>query len=433
MRRKPKGYSLLELVITITIMSILLMSIAQLFAAQVQQIQRLRVVTGVTELATLHDIAYRSNELGIGAPTVELFLDRQYGAGQVGETSKLWGNESTEYYIVRDLTLPRAAYEFQHKNGRIKVCYIPPDNPMVEISRKVLIGPCDTHQDALEPTSETLPTPMNLAGQATGSTVELTFTPLDPGFGSVLYSVYRCESTIAPCNPDSLVGTTSSGVFLDPNRPAGSSFTYTVTASTPFAVSNPTSPLNVPISPLAPVFAAAVWNASQESVILRWSPPFQGITDITGYAIWRCVNPCTPSNLDVRGTVEATGSLTYGFDDGTAELGTSYAYAVVALNPAGQSLADASRVDVLTPPNAPTNLSASVSDGDVTVSWDSTPTASGYTLRRCAGEVCVVVATLMTPTYTEKDVAPGTYTYTITARNAAGDSPTSTPLVVAVS
>lgn len=420
-RRRGKGYSLLELVITITIMSILLMSVAQLFASQIQQIQRLRIVTAVTEIATLHDLAYQSNEQGIGSPTVELFLDRQYGAGQVAGTNVLWGDEDSEFTIVKDTTLPRAAYEFQHRNGRSTVCYIPPDNPMVGLNRKVLLGPCATQGDALTSTNTDIPAPTAVVGSVNGSVVELSWTPLDPGFGTVLYTVYRCESTITTCIPGQVAGTTSGAVFMDPNRPAGTEFTYTVTSSTAFGTSTASLPVQVSISPLAPVLTAAVWEGEQ--VMLRWSPPFQGITQVSSYDIWRCVSPCVPSSLDVVGSEPATATVTYGFDDDSISLGTTYTYAVVATNPAGQSLADAAVIDVLTPPDAPTNLTVTVDGTAATLTWDTTATATSYVVRRCAGEICITVNTLTGTSYVDDELPVGTYTWTVTAVNAAGPSP----------
>ncbi len=80
-------------------------------------------------------------------------------------------------------------------------------------------------------------------------------------------------------------------------------------------------------------------------------------------------------------------------------------------------------------PSTPANLTAIADGRDVTVAWDATTGATGYTLSR--GDK--VVYTGVAPRYSDPKVVPGTYTYTVTASNAAGkQSAASAPVLVTV-
>ena len=83
--------------------------------------------------------------------------------------------------------------------------------------------------------------------------------------------------------------------------------------------------------------------------------------------------------------------------------------------------------DQVTPPPAPTpppptNLAAVVSGlgatAIVTLTADSSPTATNYVWRRDGA----IIATTSNPTYVDTPGAAGTYSYTVAARNAIGDS-----------
>ncbi len=80
-------------------------------------------------------------------------------------------------------------------------------------------------------------------------------------------------------------------------------------------------------------------------------------------------------------------------------------------------------------PSTPANLTATADGRDVTVAWDATTGATGYTLSR--GDK--VVYTGVAPRYSDPKLVPGTYTYTVTASNAAGkQSVASAPVLVTV-
>ncbi len=80
-------------------------------------------------------------------------------------------------------------------------------------------------------------------------------------------------------------------------------------------------------------------------------------------------------------------------------------------------------------PAAPTGLTATADGRDVTVTWNSTTGATGYTLSR--GDT--IVYTGVAPRFSDPKLVPGPYTYTVTASNAAGKQSAATaPVVVTV-
>lgn len=107
----------------------------------------------------------------------------------------------------------------------------------------------------------------------------------------------------------------------------------------------------------------------------------------------------------------------------------SYTYSLVAYNDAGDSAPATLKVTVpLEPPAAPTGLAASVSQGVVSLSWDSTAKATGYRLYRDG----TLLADQTGTGYTDNIGAAGEYAYTLIAYNDDGDSPEATLTVTVV-
>ena len=78
-------------------------------------------------------------------------------------------------------------------------------------------------------------------------------------------------------------------------------------------------------------------------------------------------------------------------------------------------------------PPTPTGLSASVDGRTVTVRWDASSGASGYTLRAGSERLYVGPNT----TFTQQNVLPGTYEYTVTASNVGSQESAPSPAVSA--
>ena len=85
-------------------------------------------------------------------------------------------------------------------------------------------------------------------------------------------------------------------------------------------------------------------------------------------------------------------------------------------------------------PNAPTHLNASASSGSVRLSWDASPGASGYNIKRAlrsGGAYTLLAANLKAISFTDNGLANGTaYYYVVSAVNAGGESANSTEAMV---
>jgi rhamnogalacturonyl hydrolase YesR len=80
-----------------------------------------------------------------------------------------------------------------------------------------------------------------------------------------------------------------------------------------------------------------------------------------------------------------------------------------------------------TPPTAPTNLTAAVSGSQINLSWTASTDnvgVTGYIVQRCAGNGCTTFGQIGTPattTYSDTNLAAGSYSYRVQASDAAGN------------
>ena len=174
-------------------------------------------------------------------------------------------------------------------------------------------------------------------------------------------------------------------------------------------------------------------TATHDSVSLTWDDP--GDDSITGYVILRRIPGVDPEgHFDVLVANTGTAATTYTDDTVSAE--TRYTYRIKAINGAGTSERSRwSHID--TPaapvPNKPTGLEATVTHGQVVLTWDDPgdDSITGYVILRrvrendTGGDFSVLVADTASAatTYTDDTVAAGTaYTYRIKAINEHGTS-----------
>src|SRR5205823_6497535 len=157
---------------------------------------------------------------------------------------------------------------------------------------------------------------------------------------------------------------------------------------------------------------------------LAWSAPLaDGGAGITGYAVYRGTTTGT-------GTLVATVGAVTTFADTSVVNGTTYYYAVAAVNAAGEGPRSAERSAMpATVPGAPALTSAVASDRKVTLAW-SPPASSGgaaitgYKVYRgpSSGSETLLATLGDTTGYEDTTVANGgTYVYVVTAVNARGE------------
>ena len=201
--------------------------------------------------------------------------------------------------------------------------------------------------------------------------------------------------------------------------------TLTSAATAAVAGAQPTEP------PAKPTGLDA--TATHDSVTLTWDDPDDD--SITGYVILRRVPGVDPEgHFDVLVADTATAATSYTDDTVSAE--TRYTYRIKAINGAGTS--ERSRwVHIDTPaapvPDKPTGLEATVTHGQVVLTWDEPgdDSITGYVILRrvrennTGGDFSVLVADTGSAAtiYTDDTVAAGTtYTYRIKAINEHGTS-----------
>lgn len=431
-RSRRRGFSLLEVVITMTLMLILVAGMGQFMLNVMRDMKHMRLQAFVSEVASVHDIMYLSNGKGIGGATVDDLLNRRMPQVVDDGHDITWSDPNFEFVVHRDLTLPRAAYDFHAVNSTTySLCYIPPDNPQVPMSRLVRFGACSTLGDALTPTGGEMAVPELVTATAEGTSITVSWNPVDPGWGNVLYTVYRCDSTNGPCEPTVQAGTTTRTTFIDVNRPVGSNFTYAVTAAAG-NVSTLSDTASAAMTPGTPVIQTSGWDSAAQGVRLTWAAPLTGGAHVQSYTVLRCTDPCIPSTGNSIGTVAKDATLAYVDTDIT--YGAVYQYAVVAVNGTGSSNPVNATVQQATPPAAAT-VSATVDTGSVSLSWSGATAATSYTVYECTSSACTSrtpVASDLTATSTELFVDAGTHWFQVVAANSVDAGPVSNTVTATV-
>jgi len=128
-------------------------------------------------------------------------------------------------------------------------------------------------------------------------------------------------------------------------------------------------------------------------------------------------------------TTIATGVTSTSYTNTGLTNGTTYFYVVSAVNSFGES-ANSTQVSatpqgVQTPPPAPTGLSASPGNGQVTLNWNASSGAASYNVKRSttSGGPYTTIASVTSTNYTNTGLANGTtYHFVVSAVNAAGQS-----------
>jgi fibronectin type 3 domain-containing protein len=175
--------------------------------------------------------------------------------------------------------------------------------------------------------------------------------------------------------------------------------------------------------PSAPVGLSA--TASTNQVSLSWAAS----AGATSYNIYRGSTSGGEGQTPYR-----TGVSSSSFVDTGVVSGGTYFYQVSAVGAGGESPKSA-EVSATLVPAAPTNVSATASAGQVTLTWTPSAGATSYRVYRSAvsgGEGSTPIKTgLTSASFTDSGlVANTTYYYQVTAVNAAGESARSAEITV---
>ena len=215
----------------------------------------------------------------------------------------------------------------------------------------------------------------------------------------------------------------------------GENYAWGLSNATPFSC-RLSGFLNAPLPSALETPADLVVIAGNTEVELTWSP----VLGAAGYNVKRGIadgGPYTNVVLSTTSLAADTGLMN----------GVTYYYVVTAFNSLGEST-NSTQVSVTptatgTPPLAPANLVATAGDSTVTLTWNSSPGATSYNVKRFVnldGTFTVIATGVTTTSYTNTGLTPDiAYTYVVSAVNAAGESFTdsarasATPIGVLVS
>jgi fibronectin type 3 domain-containing protein len=245
--------------------------------------------------------------------------------------------------------------------------------------------------------------PEGVAGTSGHEQVTVSWSPPAAGGPVQGYRVYR---------DGNLAGQTGAGAlsFLDTGLTNGQTYTYTVTAFNAGGEGPPSEPATATPTlapPGPPQSLQAVPGDAQ--ITLSWLPPSTG-GGPEGYRVYR------------GGVLHATVAGATFTDTGLTN-GTAYTYTVTAYNAGGES--GPSNYVTATPsavPGTPQGLTATPGDSKVWLAWSppaSGPAIQGYRVYRDG----ILLGSTAARQFTDSTAVNGqTYSYTVTAYNAGGES-----------
>ncbi|HMC08739.1 MAG TPA: DUF4082 domain-containing protein, partial [Actinomycetota bacterium] len=217
--------------------------------------------------------------------------------------------------------------------------------------------------------------------------------------------------------------TTPNGVFVYSSSNAFPTFSFNAT--------NYWVDVVLTAAPSAPTGVTA--TAANASATVTWTAPADWGSPITGYTITPFIGPTAQTPTTVTGSPPATSVVVNGLTNGTA-----YTFRVSATNAVGTGAASAASgaVTPIGPPGAPTNVTATRGVNSATVTWTAPPnggsTITSYTITPFIGSTAQTPTTVTgSPPPTSATVSGlnggTTYTFTVSATNAAGTGPASAP------
>ena len=263
--------------------------------------------------------------------------------------------------------------------------------------------------------------PTSLTATAGNAQVALSWTGSG---GATSYNVYRGTSSGGESSTPVATGITSTS-YTNTGLTNGTEYYFKVAAVDSAGISAESSEASAtpaaPTVPAAPTGLAATPGNAQ--VGLSWTAS----SGATSYNVYRGTSSGGESS-----TAIATGITSTSYTNTGLTNGTKYYFKIAAVNSAGTSAesSEASATPSVAIPPAPTGLSASAGNGQVSLTWSSSSGATSYDIYRgtsSGGESSTPITTGLTSTsYTNTGLTNGTtYYYKVSAVNAGGTSPES--------
>ena len=188
-----------------------------------------------------------------------------------------------------------------------------------------------------------------------------------------------------------------------------------------------------PVVPSAPSNVTA--TAGNGTANVSWTAPADGNSPITSYTVTPATGTTTLAPTVITGNPPATNATISGLTNGVP-----YTFTVTATNAVGTGPASAPSNTVTpvapTAPGIPTGVTATASNAAATVTWTAPPNGgspiTGYTVTPyIGGNAQAATSVTGSPPATTATVSGltngATYTFTVTATNAVGTGPPSSP------
>jgi hypothetical protein len=196
------------------------------------------------------------------------------------------------------------------------------------------------------------------------------------------------------------------------------------------------TPLNLSATPTPPAAPTGVSATGGEgSATVTWTAPSPGTSPITSYTVTPYIGTSAQPATTITGSPPATSATIGGLTNGA-----TYTFTVTATNAVGTGPASAPSNSVTpsapTAPAAPTGLVATPGNAGATVTW-SAPANNGSPI--ASYRITPYIGTSAQPATTITGSPPATsatiggltngatYTFTVTATNAVGTGPASSP------
>lgn len=254
--------------------------------------------------------------------------------------------------------------------------------------------------------------PAGVAAAAGNAQVNLTW---NASSGATGYYLKRSTTSGA----EAQIATPSTNSYADSSVTNGTKYFYVVSAYNTYGQSGNSS--EVSATPALPVPAAPTGltaTAGNAQVTLAWTAS----AGATSYNVKR-------STTNGSGYQTVSSPTTANFTDKPLTNGTTYYYVVTAINTSGESVASAQAsatpAAAPQPPAAPTGLTATAGNAQVSLTWTASAGATSYHVKRSttSGTGYTQIAAPTAANFLDATVANGTaYFYVVSALNTAGES-----------
>lgn len=246
-----------------------------------------------------------------------------------------------------------------------------------------------------------------------GNAIQLTWNSV---LAAITYNVKRAVVSGGPYVTITNVPLTT---FSDSNVVGGVTYYYVVSAVSSFGESLDSaeviaSPCAAPAVPVNLIRG----SGGISNIVIRWN----AAAGATTYNVYRFTASTPP-------VLAASGVVANSFTDAPVSAATTNYYYVTSVNSCSQS-GWSNFIGAVTPPAAPTGLTATPGNSQITLGWVTPVGGTTFNIKRSTtsgGPYTTIASGVSGPGYVDTSVANGTtYYYVVSALDIAGEGPNST-------